>query len=227
MYTAGENNTLMESAWDSDGGQWWSQDISKRLDPIAAGSHLTAYHWFEKGLEQFRVYYQGQDGYIREAAHNSTSAGIWWKGAAPTIQDFPRAKSGTGLAIVSFPDTNEREAKLFYQNIDGNLVSYDYKPAATWVQSWQNCGFSRSIFENGYMISTNKFPPNSNHRPRIYTKRSTSCCCTRHVWRHHNTTNILHPRWKIGRKMVEEERWMGSMEHARCCSSRRFGSILL
>ena len=147
MYTAGENNTLMESAWDSDGGQWWSQDISKELDPIAAGSHLTASHWFDKGQEQFRVYYQGRDGYIREAVHNSTSAASWWKGEAPTIQDFPLARSGSGLAIVSFPDTNEREAKLFYQSMDGKLRSYDYKPAATWVQSWQNCGFPLSLRE--------------------------------------------------------------------------------
>ena len=227
MYTAGGDNALVESVRNSSGDLWYDQDIStgKGIAPLAAGSQLTAYTWHDSSVLQIRVYYQGQDGYIREAAYDGTKG--WSKGYSPTIQDFPRARSGTGLAIVSFPDTNEREAKLFYQNIDGNLVSYDYKPAATWVQSWQNCGFSRSIFENGYMISTNKFPPNSNHRPRIYTKRSTSCCCTRHVWRHHNTTNILHPRWKIGRKMVEEERWMGSMEHARCCSSRRFGSILL
>ena len=230
MYTAGGDNALVESVWNSSGNLWYDQDIStgKGIAPLAAGSHLTAYTWFENGLQQIRVYYQGQDGYIREAAHNSTSAGIWWKGAAPTIQDFLRAKSGTGLAIVSFPDTDEREAKLYYQSMDGKLVSYDYKPAATFAQSWQNQngGFSHFIFRNGYMISTNKFPLNSQPRPRIYTRRNTSYRSGQHIWRH-DATNILRPRWKIDRNLVESERRMAIMEHARCRSSRRCRSILL
>ena len=140
MYTAGENNALMESGWDSKNKLWSNQDIStgKGIAPLATGSHLTAFTWSENGVRQIRVYYQGQDGYIREAAYNNTSTGGWWKGAAPTIHDFPQARSGTGLAIVSFPETDEREAKLFYQNMDGKLVSYDYKPAATFAESWQN-----------------------------------------------------------------------------------------
>ena len=231
MYTASESGALTESVWNSSSELWYDQDINsistdKGIAPLAAGSQLTAYTWHDGSVLQIRVYYQGQDGYIREAAYDSTNSKGWWNGDSPTIQDFPRAKSGTGLAIVSFPDTNEREAKLFYQNMDGKLVSYDYKPAATWVQSWQNCRSPHSLFRDGYN-STNKFPLNSNHRPRIYTKRSTSCCCTRHIWKHHNTTNILHPRWKIGRNLVEEERWMEFIEHARCCSPRHFGRILL
>ena len=230
MYTAGGDNALVESVWNSSGNLWYDQDIStgKEIAPLAAGSHLTAYTWFENGLQQIRVYYQGQDGYIREAAHNSTNSGIWWKGAAPTIQDFPRAKSGTGLAIVSFPDTDKREAKLYYQSMDGKLVSYDYKPAATFTQSWQNQngGSPHFIFRNWYMISTNKFPLNSQRRPRIYTRRSTSYCSSQHIWRH-DATNILHPRWKIDRNLVESERRMAIMGHARCRSTRRCRSILL
>jgi len=148
VYTASENNALMESSWNSSGNLWFNHDIStgNGIAPLAAGSQLTAFTWFENGVgQQIRVYYQGQDGYIREAAWNGPKG--WWKGDSPTVQDFPRAKSGTGLAFVSFPDTNEREAKLFYQNMDGKLSSYDYKPAATWVQSWQNCGPPLSLRE--------------------------------------------------------------------------------
>ncbi|PUU72712.1 hypothetical protein B9Z19DRAFT_1069560 [Tuber borchii] len=177
VYTAGLGGALIESGWNSSIGVWDGRDISygTEIAPLGRGSHLTAYTWFANGLQQFRVYYQGQDGYIREAAHNSTNNGDWWKGAAPTIQDFPRAKNGTGLAIVSFPNTDPREAKLYYQNMDGRLVSYDYKPAATFTQSWQNQdrGLSRSLFENGYKIHTNKFPLNSYRRPRIYTRWGT------------------------------------------------------
>ncbi|PUU73452.1 hypothetical protein B9Z19DRAFT_1135127 [Tuber borchii] len=112
VYTAGLGGALIKSGWNSSHGVGESQDISNGTDiaPLGRGSHLTGYTRLANGLRQSRVYYQGQDGYIREAAHNSTNDGDWWKGAAPTIQDFPRARNGTGLAIVSFPDTDEREA---------------------------------------------------------------------------------------------------------------------
>ncbi|PUU72711.1 hypothetical protein B9Z19DRAFT_1136899 [Tuber borchii] len=157
VYTAGENNALTESVWNSSSRLWYDQGIndistSKGIAPLAAGSHLTAYTWHDGKVLHIRVYYQGQDGYIREAAYDSTGHKGWWKGDSPAIQDFPRAKSGSGLAIVSFPDTNAREAKLFYQNMDGELRSFDAKPAATWVKTWQNFGFLRSLFGNGYGI---------------------------------------------------------------------------
>ncbi|PUU73449.1 hypothetical protein B9Z19DRAFT_540201 [Tuber borchii] len=134
LYTASEKNALTESVWNSSVRQWWSQDISKGYDPIAAGSHLTAYTWFIGQVRQIRVYYQGQDGYIREAVYDKG----WVKSAAPTIQAFPRAKSGSGLVVVLFPDVDVTEAKLFYQSLDGKLVSYDYQLKATFAQSWQN-----------------------------------------------------------------------------------------
>jgi len=124
------------------------------LDPPATGSRLTAYTWLIGQVRQIRIYYQGQDGYIREAAYDFSRG--WIKSAAPTIQDFPRARNGTGLAIVSFPNTDESEAKLYYQNMDGKLMSYDYKLKATFAESWQNQdrGFSRPTPENGCKIST-------------------------------------------------------------------------
>ncbi|PUU73453.1 hypothetical protein B9Z19DRAFT_1068978 [Tuber borchii] len=153
VYTASENNALTESVWNSSSKLWYDQDIStgRGIAPLAAGSQLTAYTWFENGTHQIRVYYQGQDGYIREAVFDNTKG--WSKGDSPTIQDFPRAKNGTGLAIVSFPDTNEREAKLYYQNMDGKLVSYDYKPAATWVQSWQNSTVDHGSVSDGTYLT--------------------------------------------------------------------------
>ena len=171
------------------------------LDPPAAGSRMTAYTWFIGQVRQIRIYYQGQDGYIREAAYDFSKG--WIKSAAPTIQDFPRARNGTGLAIVSFPNTDESEAKLYYQSVDGKLVSFDYKLKGTFKDSWQNQdrGFSRPTFENGYKIPTNKFPSKSNHKPRIYTGRSTSYCRAPH-WRQY-AENIFHPRWKIDRDLVE------------------------
>ncbi|PUU73450.1 fungal fucose-specific lectin-domain-containing protein [Tuber borchii] len=152
VYTASENNTLTESVWNSSSKLWYDQDINdisfdKVIAPLAPGSQLTAYTWFWNGVLQIRVYYQGQDGYIREAVWNGTKG--WSKGDSPSIQGFPLARSGTGLAIVSFPDTNEREAKLFYQDMDGKLRSYDYKPAATWVESWQNSTTDHGSIPNG------------------------------------------------------------------------------
>jgi len=220
-----ESNALWESIWNSSAKSWYSEDISKGLDPVAAGSYLTAYTWFEhNGVQRIRVYYQRQDGYIREAAFDSGRG--WGKGVEPA-QGFPQARSGTGLAIVPFPDTNEWEAKLYYQNMGGKLISFDYKPKTASDGSWQNQDRQppRSIPENGYKISTNKFPLNSNRRPRIYTRRNTSYCRTQQIWRH-DATNILHPRRKIGRNPVEEEGWMAVMEHARCRSARCCRSIL-
>jgi len=89
---------------------------------------LTAYTWFEDKSLRIRVYYQNKDGYIREAAFNDGFG--WGKGAEPT-QGFPQARHFSGLAIVSFPDTNEREAKLFYNSMDKKLMSFDYKPNAS------------------------------------------------------------------------------------------------
>ena len=225
MYTVSGNNVLKESSWNSTGNLWYDRDIPIALDPPAAGSYLTAYTWFMWQERQIRIYYQGQDGYIREAVYGSSRG--WVKSGAPTIQDFPRAKSGSGLGVVLFPDTDASEAKLFYQSMDGRLVSYDYKPAATWVQSWQKCGFPHSLFRNGYKISTNKFPLNSNYRPRIYTRWGTGYCRILHTsnWRA-GTTNILHSRWKISRNLVDSESGMECMVHARCYSTRRFRSVL-
>jgi len=100
------------------------------------------------------------------------------KERSATIQDFPRARNGTGLAIVSFPNTDESEAKLYYQSMDGKLMSYDYKLKGTFKESWQNqdCGFFRPTFENGYKISTKRFPSNSKRRPWIYTRRGGPYC---------------------------------------------------
>jgi len=175
VYTVSQNNGLIESVWNSTAEIWYDQDISKGPDRPAAGSHLTAYFFFR--AVEIRVYYQGEDGYIREAAY--VGAKSWGRGSTPTIQDFPRAKSGTGLAVVSFPDTDESEAKLFYQSMEGKLTSYDYKPAATWRDSWKNCGFPRPTPENGYKISTKRFPSNSKRRPWIYTRRSAPYCHNR------------------------------------------------
>jgi len=155
VYTVSESNALWESVWNSSAKSWYSQDISKGLDPVAAGSYLTAYTWFEdKTALRIRVYYQRQDGYIREAALDSSKG--WGKGMEPA-QGFPQARSGTGLAIVPFPDTNEREAKLFYQSMEGKLMSFDYRRNSTSDGSWQNQdrGFSSSIFEKGSKIFTN------------------------------------------------------------------------
>ena len=170
MYTVSGNNFLKESSWNSTGNLWYDRDIPIALDPPAAGSYLTAYTWFIGQVRQIRIYYQGQDGYIREAAYDFSRG--WIKSGAPIIQDFPRAKSGSGLAIVLFPDTDVSEAKLFYQSMDGRLVSYDYKLAATFTQSWKNQdrGFPRSLLGNGYKIYTNKFPSISHRRPRTYTR---------------------------------------------------------
>jgi len=227
MYTVSGTNALKETSWNSTGNLWYDRDIPIALDPPAAGSYLTAYTWFIGQVRQIRIYYQGQDGYVREAAYDFSRG--WIKSAAPTIQDFPRAKSGSGLVAVSFPDTDVSGAKLFYQSMDGKLVSYDYQLRATFAQSWQNQdrGFSHSIFENGYKIYTNKCPLNSHRRPRIYTRWGTAYCHILHTgnWRA-GTTDILHSRWKIGRNLVDSQSGMEYMEHARCCSTRRFRSIL-
>ena len=117
VYTVNGSNSLWESFWDSSAKSWHNQDISKGLDPVAPGSYLTAYCWIENNTLRIRVYYQGQDGYIREAAFDTDKG--WGKGVEPK-QGFPQARSSTGLAIVSFPDTNDREAKLFYRVSEGN-----------------------------------------------------------------------------------------------------------
>ena len=172
----GENNALKESSWNSTGKLWYGRDIPMVLDSPAAGSRLTTYTWFIRQVRQIRIYYQGQDGYIREAAYDFSKG--WVKSAAPTVQDFPRARNGTGLAIVSFPNTDESEAKLYYQSMDGKLMSYDYKLKGTFKESWQNQdrGFFRPTFENGYKISTKRFPSNSKRRPWIYTRRGGPYC---------------------------------------------------
>ena len=223
-------NTLWESVWNSSAKSWSSQDISKALDPVAPGSCLAAYTWLEKTRLRIRVYYQGQDGYIREAAFDTGEG--WRKGVEPT-QGFPQARSGSGLAISSSPDTNEREAKLFYQSMEGMLVSFDYKRGSTSDGSWQNQDrwFSRSIPQNGYVTSTNKSPSNSSRRIRIYTRRNTSYRRTQKIWRH-DAANILHQRRKIdrGRNVAEDEgarMGMAIMGHVRCRSARRGRSILL
>ena len=131
-----ESNTLWESIWSSSAKSWHSQDISKGLDPVAAGSYLTAFAGpYNAQAQWIRVYYQRQDGTIREAALND--GGSWGKGIEPT-QGFPKAKNGTGLAIVRFPDTNEGEAKLFYQSTGGKLMSFDYRRNSTSDGNWQN-----------------------------------------------------------------------------------------
>jgi len=195
------SNSLWESFWDSSTKSWHNQDISKGLDPVAPGSYLTAYCWIENNTLRIRVYYQGQDGYIREAAFDTDKG--WGKGVEPK-QGFPQARSSTGLAIVPFPLTNDREAKLFYQSIGGKLMSFDHKRDATSDGSWQNQDrwFSPSIPQNRHNISTNKLPSNSNRKPRIYTRRNTSYCHTQHIWRQ-DAANILHPRWKFSRNLVE------------------------
>ena len=129
------SNSLWESVWNSSAQSWYSQDISTALDPVAPGSYLTAYSWIDGNDLRIRVYYQRKDGYIREAAFDNGKG--WGKGVEPK-QGFPQARSGTGLAIVSFPDTNDREAKLFYQSMGGVLTSFDYKRNATADGSWQN-----------------------------------------------------------------------------------------
>jgi len=142
MYTVSGSGGLSESVWNSSVKSWYTQDISKGLDPVIAGGYLTAYTWgIDSGGLRIRIYYQGQDGYIREAAFDNGKG--WGKGVNPT-QGFPQAKSRTGLAIVPFPDTNDQEAKLFYQSMGDKLVSFDYKRGSTSEGSWQSqdCGLS-------------------------------------------------------------------------------------
>ena len=88
----------------------------------------------------------------------------WVRSAAPTIQDFPRARNGTGLAIVSFPNTDESEAKLYYQSMDGKLMSYDYKLKGTFKDSQQNQdrGFSRLPSRTDIRSSLKDFPQIAN-----------------------------------------------------------------
>jgi len=155
---------------------WSGHTCGAIIDSPAAGSRLTACTWFIGQVRQIRIYYRGQDGYIREAACDFSKG--WIKSTAPTIQDFPRARNSTRLAIVSFPNTDESEAKLYYQSMDGKLMSYDYKLKGTFKDSWQNQGrgFSHPTFENGYKISTKKIPSNSKRRPWICTRRSGPYC---------------------------------------------------
>ncbi|PUU73448.1 hypothetical protein B9Z19DRAFT_1135124 [Tuber borchii] len=129
---AGENSTLMESAAGIAVAIYGpDQDIStsNMIDPLSAESQLTAFTWFENGGRQIRVYYHGQDGYIREAAFDTRAGG----GAIrPQYKTFP----GQGI------------------NIDGKLRSYDYKPAATWVQSWQNSTVDYGSIPDGAPLTT-------------------------------------------------------------------------
>ena len=175
MHTVSVSNALWESVWNSSVKSWYSQDVPKELGPVQSGSYLTAYSWIENDAQRTRAYYRRQNEYIREEAFdNGKGCG---KGLEPE-QGFPQARSGTGLAIVPSPSTNDREVKIFYQSIGGKLMSFDNKRDPTSDSSWQNQdrGFFASVSGNGYKISTNKFPPNSNPRPRTCARWNTICC---------------------------------------------------
>ncbi|KAG0136469.1 hypothetical protein HOY82DRAFT_478913, partial [Tuber indicum] len=165
VYTLNVGNSLVETVWNSSQpGTWDTNLLSSTLDPAAAGSQLTAYAWNANGVQNIRVYYQGQDGYIREAVHTGGSGTRWRKGDAPKIEDFPQARNGSGLAVLLFSDRNQAEdASLYYQNMDGKLVSYDYKREATFLESWKKCVSLHFISEIGNKVPTNNLPPNSNH----------------------------------------------------------------
>ena len=156
------SNALWESVWNGSVRSWYSQDIPKELDPVESGSYLTAYSWIENDALRTRVYYQKQDEYIQEAASDN---GKGWGKAVEPAQSFPQARSGTGLAIVPFPNTNDREAKLFYLNIRGKLMSFDHKRNATSGGSWQNQDrwFSPSISGNRHSISNFPQTATVNH----------------------------------------------------------------
>ncbi|KAG0642285.1 hypothetical protein HOY80DRAFT_1134625 [Tuber brumale] len=169
VYSLDEGNSLVETIWNSSvPGVWYTHVLSSTLDPAAAGSQLTAYYWFAGGVQNIRVYYQGQDGYIREAVYTTGPGARWRRGDAPKIEDFPQARSGSGLAVLLFSDRNQAEdARLYYQNMDGRLVSYDYKREASFVQSWQKSTIDHGIIPDRTHITAvvNK---SGNQTLRIY-----------------------------------------------------------
>ncbi|RPB01123.1 hypothetical protein L873DRAFT_1788443 [Choiromyces venosus 120613-1] len=155
VYTVSDDNILMETAWNSTAQVWNTYPIPGELDPPIAGSHLTAYTWLSGTRVNIRLYYQGEDGYIREGAYTtgSNASNAWTRGAAPSIQDFPRARNGTGLAVVTFPFTSELEAKLYYQSTEGKLMSYDYRPAGSFDESWQRASVDHGVVPDRAQIT--------------------------------------------------------------------------
>jgi hypothetical protein len=135
VYTLDEENYIHESAWSTLNPSWVTTYLPGDRRQTAQDSKLAARCWFSDGLLSVRLYYQGDDGYIHEAAYSNRS---WTGGLSTKPSDFPLARQGSALSVVTFPQENDLDAKLFYQDRDGHLRSYDYTPAATFSTSWRN-----------------------------------------------------------------------------------------
>jgi Fungal fucose-specific lectin len=126
----------MESGWNTNDSEWSTAFIGDTKRQAASESQVTAMWWGSGSNFNIRVYFQGEDGYIREAAY--TQGNEWTAGGATKVEDFPKALMGSGLAAVMYPETDPLGARLYYQDEDNRLRSYDYRRGSSFDDSWNN-----------------------------------------------------------------------------------------